>query len=134
MMMKFGGYVIDAGSKRHQLPIIIDPNADMIAKTVCSIEKCTAIINMEHELLPEIGPYELTLMTEKGKFLLMLSEVDENGETQVRTLTNCDAPNTLITMQGEKYPAKSVVFDTAPVIAAFKEFALTGNVSPKLLT
>jgi hypothetical protein len=113
---------------------MIDPSEETIERIVLSVKYRTAVLNMSHESLSDVGTNELTLMADGGKFMLMLSEVDPDGEPQVRTLTNLEAPNILVTIHGEKYPARAIVSDIAPVIAAFKEFAMTGNVSPTLLT
>jgi len=83
--------------------------------------------------LPEIGPYELMLYAENGKFLLMLNEYDEDGDTNVRTISVDGVANELIPILGECYPAKAVTHNFQFVYSIFKEFAYRGDVSKEIM-
>ena len=84
---------------------------------------------MKRKPTPEVGPDKLTLYVDAGILLLMLGINEEDGDYNVKTLTNEMMPNELIVVMGEKYPAKAVTRDIALACAVFNEFARFGDVS-----
>ena len=83
---------------------------------------------------------KLDLQAEHGRYLLLLAELNEEEEIDVRTLTNPnprfnpDAPKGMDHIGGEPFPASAIVTDFDLVLRAFQEFARTGNVSRDLMT
>lgn len=129
----FGGYTVSTDSPRKQLPVTHNPDDLTIDKTVAIVAENSGVLNMRFDPAPEFGPYELTMYAENGQFLLMLNEVAEDGESDTRTLTNISSKNELVSILGEKYPAKAVTHDIALVCLIFKDFSRTGDVSSALL-
>lgn len=130
-----GGYLINADGVRHQLPAKLNPsnsNTEDLIKRVSSAGK--GVVVMRCKPSPEYGPYELEMHVDSGNFLLMLNGNDEDGDHSVRTITNENMPNDLMTILGEKYPAKAVTCDVGFVCNVFNEFAHLGNVSTDLLS
>ncbi|CBJ40583.1 hypothethical protein (plasmid) [Ralstonia solanacearum CMR15] len=129
MRIVFGGYVVGSDSSRTQLPVMIDPTDVAIAKTVAAIGGAAGVLEMRCDPAPEFGPLNLTLYSEGGGFLLVLTEMTDDGEARAKTLINKNAKNDLVCILGEKYPAKAVADDLVLVCSAFKEFAQTGTIS-----
>ncbi|MGP6489978.1 DUF6911 family protein [Duffyella gerundensis] len=133
MSMIFGGYIVDSSGARHQLKVVEDPEEFVIRDVLSSISECSGVITMRHELECEGQPYELVLYLESGNFLVMLSEYDRDGEHGVRTLTDLNSQNELVSILGEMYPARAVTRDVELVYTVFIEFARTGNVSADIM-
>lgn len=130
-----GGYLINAYGVRHQLPATLNPSnstTEDIIKSVSSAGK--GVVVMRCKPPPECGPYELEVQVDSGNFLLMLNVNDEDGDHSVRTPTNGNMPNDLMTILGEKYPARAITRDIGFVCTVFNEFAHVGNVSMDLLS
>lgn len=133
MSMVFGGYIVDADGGRHQLEAIMDPEELDVRGVLTSIGKGSGVIKMWCQSESEDRPYELALYVESEKFLLMLSEYDKDGEHVVRTITDLNSKNELVSILGEMYPARAVTRDVEIVCALFVEFARTGNVSADIM-
>lgn len=133
MSMVFGGYIIDADGYRHQLEAIMDPEELDVRGVLTSIGKGSGVIKMRCQSESEGRPYELALYVEGENFLLMLSEYDKDGEHVVRTMTDLNSKNELVSILGEMYPARAVTRDLEIVCAIFIEFARTGNVSADIM-
>lgn len=130
-----GGYLIDVGGVRHQLPVALNPNdltTENVIRNVSSAGK--GVVVMRCKPAPESGPYELEMYVDAGNFLLMLNVLDEHGDHTVRTPMSKSVANDLISIMGEKYPANAVARDVAFVCAAFYEFARSGDVSMDLMS
>lgn len=117
MKIEFGGHTFD------------NPDAVAIEKMLRITADNDGILVMRPTQCKDIGPQRLSFYAEKGRFLVMLDELAEDGDTNVRTLAVGDQPWGLEMFFGESYPAKAVVYDIQLVYAVFKEFACTGNVS-----
>jgi len=130
-----GGYLIDANGARHQLPVALNPSKSTIEDIIENLSKSgKGVVVMRCKSPPESGPYELEAYVDAGNFLLMLNVNDEDGDHSVRTSTNENMPNDLMTILGEKYPARSVTRDIGFVCTIFNEFANDGNVSTDFLS
>ncbi|MDC8757111.1 DUF6911 family protein [Janthinobacterium fluminis] len=130
-----GGYVIDVGGVRHQLPAVLNPIdsiAENVIRNVIGVGK--GVVVMRSNPPPESGPYELRMYLDAGYFMLMLNELDEDGDHSVRTPMNAHATNDLVSILGEKYPAKVLVQDIDFVCSVFNEFSHAGTVSTDLLS
>ncbi|WPO98263.1 hypothetical protein SFA35_16615 [Pseudomonas sp. HR96] len=133
MSMVFGGYIVDADGYRHQLKAIMDPEELDVRGVLTSIGKGSGVIKMRCEPESEGRPYELALYFESENFLLMLSEYDKDGEHVVRTMTNLNSKNELVSILGEMYTSRAVTHDVEIVCAIFIEFARSGNVSVDIM-
>jgi len=125
----FGGFFIDPEGRRQQLPILVDPDESKIEKILKenSDKGCVIVLRQSPEL--EGQPYELTLYSENNNYLITLSERDANFVDVIKTLNCVNASNDLVTILGEKYPAKHVTNDFNVVYEIFHEFSKAGNVS-----
>lgn len=124
-----GGFMIDAGGIRHQLPSILNPDGadtEDVLSTISVTGK--GVLVMRRKPAPEFGPYELAVYIDSGRFLLMLNINDADGGHSVETISNETMPNDLVVILGEKFPARAVTHDAGFVCSAFREFADTGNV------
>lgn len=133
MSMVFGGYIVGADGGRHQLEVILDPEELCIRDVLTSVVKSSGVVKMQCQPESEGRPYELALYIESENFLLALSEYDRDGEHCVRTLTDLNSKNELVSILGEMYPARAVTRDIEFVCAIFIEFARTGNVSADIM-
>jgi hypothetical protein len=130
----FGGYIVGSDSSRSRLDVVTDPDDVTIEKTIASLAGRATVLGMRRDPVPEFGPYELSLYTEEGQFLILLNEFSDDGESNARTLTNSTAAkDALVVILGEKYPANAVTNDLGLVNSVFKEFARTGLVSNNVL-
>lgn len=130
-----GGYLIDSDGVRHQLPVALNPSnstIENIIKSVTNVGK--GVVAMHCKPPPEFGPEKLELYVEEGNFFVMLGVNEEDGDYSVRTPTNENMPNDLMTILGEKYSARSVTRDIGFVCNVFNEFAHCGKVSANLLS
>lgn len=130
-----GWYVGDMGRHR-QLPVIRNPSNDDILHALNALRNRTGVVGLkkENQQVSDHGPYELAVYAEGGKYMLMLSEYDEDGEHDVRTLTNALVPKGLAIMMGESYPANAMVEDLDLVARVLTEFAEKGDVSRALMS
>jgi hypothetical protein len=133
MSMVFGGYIVDSDGGRRQLKVVLDPEELIIRDALTSVGKSSGVVKMRCQSESEGHPYELALYVENGNFLLMLSEYEEDGEHNVRTLTDLNSKNELISVLGEKYPARAVTRDIELVCAVFIEFCRVGDVSTDIM-
>ena len=133
MSIVLGGYTIDGNGQRHQLPVISGPDDSAIEQALLSIKQTSGTIVLRHQPEPETGPYELVLYSDNGNYLLMLNEYADNGDTNVRTLTDVGIGNGSISILGESYPASAVTRDFQIIYSAFNEFARSGDVSGQAL-
>ncbi|MDO3529647.1 DUF6911 family protein [Ralstonia pseudosolanacearum] len=131
--MTFGGYVIGSNEARNQLPLVINPISEEISKRVSAVSGGVGVLAMRPDPAPEFGPLELTLYAEGGCFLLLLTEISEDSECNVRTLTNEDAASDFVSILGETYPAKAVTSNSMLVCSVFVEFSKVGDVSSGLI-
>lgn len=133
MNMVFGGYIVDSNGDHRQLKVISDPEELVIRDVLISCSKSSGVVKMQCQPESEGRPYELALYVENEKFLLMLNEYDKDGEHNVRTLSDLNSKNELVSILGEKYPARAVTRDVELVCAIFIEFARTENVSADIM-
>ena len=133
MNMVFGGYIVDSNGDHRQLKVISDPEELVIRDVLISCSKSSGVVKMQCQPESEGRPYELALYVENEKFLLMLNEYDKDGEHNVRTLTDLNSKNELVSILGEKYPARAVTRDVELVCAVFIEFARTENVPADIM-
>ena len=131
--MRFGGYLIEDGRRRVQLPVLVDSEWVEIQKVLPRFQGRTGVATIRTHPAPEVGPYNLTLYAECGNYLLMLSEYASDGEHEVRTPHNPSASG-LMMMLGEAYPASAVIRDFDLVKTCFFQFYSTGTVSSELLS
>jgi hypothetical protein len=133
--MIFGGYWADTAGARYQLPLTKNPSnlivENALKKVSCALR---GVVELECKPPPEVGPDKLTLYVDAGNFLLMLGVNEEDGDYSVRMPTNKNMPNELMTILGEKYPARAVTHDIDFVCSVFHEFAHLGDVSKDLLS
>lgn len=130
-----GGYLVDAGGVRCQLPVTLNPSNLTIENAIRNVSSAgKGVVVLRHQQASDSGPYELEMYVDAGNFLLMLNVLDEHGDQTVKTLTNKDVASDLIVILGEKYPAKAATRDVEIVCAIFNEFAQSGNVSTDLMS
>jgi hypothetical protein len=114
------------------LPVSTQPSIADIHKLLNAVKNADGVIKISNSNKPDIGVQDITLYTENQRYLIMLNEIDEEGEHQVRTLTNTDCPNGLESFHGEPFPAHAITRDFQTVVSIFEEFAVKGDVSRAL--
>jgi len=125
-----GGYLIDVDGARHQLPVVLNPSNSIIESAIKKVSSAgRGVVVLRYRPIPELGPEKLDLYVDAGNFLLMLGVNEVDGNYSVKTLMNESAPNDLMFIMGEKYPARAITRNIDLVCAAFNEFARSGNVS-----
>lgn len=134
MSIILGGYIMGEDSERQQLPTISDPNYRSIEGVLSSLKEASGVIVLRCQPEPEAGPYELTMHSDNGSYLLMLNEYDDDGDSGVRTINKPSSDSALIPILGDFYSAKSITRDFQLVCSIFKEFADTGDVSELLMS
>lgn len=130
-----GGYILGMDLERQQLPTISDPDYHSVEEALLSLKESNGIIGLRLRLQPEpeTGPYELTMYSDSGHFLLMLNEYDDDGDSNVRTINQSRSDSALIPILGDCYSANSITRDFQLVCSIFEEFIDTGNVSEHLM-
>jgi hypothetical protein len=85
---------------------------------------------------PEIGPEMLQVFCDRNGCVIMLGEMvlDENGpDWNVRSFFNSNAAPGMIDVLGNSWDARTTCHDFAIVLAAFRAFFETGDVSREML-
>jgi hypothetical protein len=85
---------------------------------------------------PEIGPEMLEVFCDRNGCVIMLGEMvlDEDGsDWNVRSFFNANAAPGMIDVLGNSWDARTICHDFAIVLAAFREFFETGDVSREML-
>lgn len=97
--------------------------------------KGEGVFSLENKLAKgDVEPSELTLYFEKGNYLLMLLDYDEEGYIDVRTPYNPAAPHDVMQyILGEQYGATTIVQDFEIVKKCFIEFNQRGDVTRDIL-
>ncbi|CFB66624.1 DUF6911 family protein [Yersinia enterocolitica] len=131
--MVLGGYFFSPSGDREQLKPLKNPSEDDLLQVLELFRDNVGVLGMKNNACDDIGPEELSLYTESGRYMLLLGENDCDGEYNVRTLHNLNSPGGLQLMHGEPYGASTIVDDFDPVITAFREYLAAGNVSTDLL-
>jgi hypothetical protein len=134
--MIVGGYFVDLEGVRTQLPVISDPSISNIDELFSRLpEACKGVISIRYQQPPDVGPIELNVYIESGKFIPLLNDFDEEGECHVRTL-KCDdcAESRFTPIMGENYPSQAITRNANLVCSILKEFVITRNVSVDLLS
>lgn len=129
-----GGYILDMDSERQQLPTIFDPNYHAVEGALLSLKESNGVIGLRLQPEPDTGPYELTMYSDNGHFLLMFNEYDDDGDSNVRTINQSGSDGDLISILGDYYSANSITCDFQLVCTIFEEFIDTGNVSEHLMS
>lgn len=133
MKTVIGGYLIGSDGGRNQFGPFCDPTGGLIEQLVERFAGSNGVLVLRVDPTPETGPYELNLYADRQAFLLMLSEIGDDGDETVRTLFSTDREDSLSSLFGEPYPNAAITHDLEVVKRVFKEFAATGNVSRRLL-
>lgn len=124
----FGGYVVN-DDVRVQLDVAYNPDKQRIEKAIRLVAERKGVIKMVLNPAPDIGPFELLLYAEEGTFLLMLNEMNADGDVTVRTLTKEAPQDEGVSLLGDRYPKSATTRSRQLVNEVFVEFAQTGNVS-----
>ncbi|MEN9423082.1 MAG: hypothetical protein RL122_465 [Pseudomonadota bacterium] len=122
-----GGFIIK-NQERQQLPLLIHPSVTEMRKLLTAVEGGDGIINITNDDEPDIGVQNLELYAENHRYLIMLYEIDEAGEPQVRLPIDNGASG-LEEFFGELYPAHGITQDFQAVSTIFETFILTGNLT-----
>ncbi|NIL20638.1 hypothetical protein [Pseudomonas sp. AN3A02] len=117
----------------HPSSIIHQPTAEAVEAIVRQYASRVGVISLVIDPEPEYGPYKLDLYTDSGNFFLMLAKYLEDGEHDVKTISNQRAGAEMIEILGDRYPARSMTKDINFICSCFKEFLRGGNVSESKL-
>ncbi|ENB8334822.1 TPA: hypothetical protein PXN16_001363, partial [Yersinia enterocolitica] len=101
--MVLGGYFFSPSGDREQLKPLKNPSEDDLLQVLELFRDNVGVLGMKNNACDDIGPEELSLYTESGRYMLLLGENDCDGEYNVRTLHNLNSPGGLQLMHGEPY-------------------------------
>ncbi|ENB8335026.1 TPA: hypothetical protein PXN16_004326, partial [Yersinia enterocolitica] len=104
--MVLGGYFFSPSGDREQLKPLKNPSEDDLLQVLELFRDNVGVLGMKNNACDDIGPEELSLYTESGRYMLLLGENDCDGEYNVRTLHNLNSPGGLQLMHGEPYGVK----------------------------
>jgi hypothetical protein len=134
MTMIFGGYIKDALTGRQQLKLVTNPETAILDDYISLYGQSDGVLSINVDPAPDVGAYELVLYAESQQYLLMLNEIADDGDNNVRTLSLLGEDNLLANMLGEPYPNRAVTDNLNIARRAFLEFASTEKVSTDLLS
>ena len=133
MNIILGGYFIGEDLQRHQITVTTNPVDSIVEKELLAYKSANGIIKLSVQPEPDMGSFELALYVENGNYLLMLSDYDEDGDIDVRTISEDGVEKGFTSILGEPYPAKAVTHNFQLISSIFKEFALKGDVSKDVM-
>lgn len=134
MNMILGGYVIDGKSSRAQLTPVANPNGDKLREYIGMLSRVDGVLAMKVDPEPDFGCTNLTFYSEGGCYLLMLSDVIEDGSVNVRTLIDKSKPSGFASFFGEPFPRRATTTNLDLIFEIFNEFLRTGAVSVDLMS
>jgi hypothetical protein len=136
MTLILGGWYLDDGQTRQQLPLALNPSNDDISRILNLLRNRTGLGALRKMDIQDgdYRPYEIAVYAQGRQYVPILREYTPGGEHLARTFKNDLAPGGLIMLMGEAYPANAVVEDFDLAIQVFQEFALSGDVSRSLMS
>lgn len=129
---ELGGHYLDYG-KRVQLPVIAQPSIVQIMSYLDIFKSHDGILVLDNDQEDNHMPYNMTLYSDSGIFMILLATSMDDGDIDVRTFYNKSGSRDFILIHGEPYSEASTVKEFSLVMEAFKEFYETGDVSRELL-
>lgn len=129
---ELGGHYIDYG-KRVKLPLIAQPSIVQIMGYLDILKSHDGILVLDNDQEDNHKPYNMTLYSDNGIFMILLATSMDDGDIDVRTFCNKSGSRDFILIHGEPYSEASTAKEFSSVIEAFKEFYKTGDVSRELL-
>ncbi|MCT4702479.1 hypothetical protein MUA02_11450 [Enterobacteriaceae bacterium H20N1] len=121
-----GGYTSESGGLK---PIhdMHNPSEKRLLDILELLREGYGFLSMDKGNKNNLGPQQLEVYSEGGRYMLLFGVIDEDGEYEVKTLYY---PNEggMVIMHGEPYPAHAIGADFSPIIAACKEFLSTGDI------
>lgn len=131
MTLLLGGWHLDDGQNRQQLPVVLNPSSDDILRILGLLRNRTGLGGLRKVDIQEgdYRPYEMAVYAQGRQYVPVLREYTPAGEHLARTFKNNLAPGGLIMLMGDAYPANAVVEDFDLVIQVFQEFAANGDVA-----
>jgi hypothetical protein len=106
---------------------------DDVLKVMNEITNKAGTINLEIINAHEIGTQSLQIRVEKGYFLLLLGEHDEEDHN-VRTYTNTSIEQKRVDILGDFWDSRMVCTEYDVVMKVLMEFVETGDVSTNILS
>jgi hypothetical protein len=106
---------------------------DDVLKVMSEITSKAGTINLEIINAHEIGIQSLQIRAEKGYFLLLLGEEDEEDHN-VRTYTNTSIDRGRVDILGDFWDSRIVCTEYDVVMKVLMEFVETGDVSKNILS
>lgn len=115
-------------------PLLKSPSISDLITYLNIIKIHDGVLSLRNDQEENCSPYELTLYSDKHRYLVMLATKTTDGDIDVRTLDR-GPPYTreFISILGEPYAKSSVVEDFSLVTKAFVEFLKNGDVGRELL-
>ncbi|WP_174941742.1 DUF6911 family protein [Burkholderia lata] len=129
MNMILGGYVLNAEASRTQLHPVVNPDELKLKEYVEIFSSAEGVLAMKVDPEPDFGCVNLTMYSESGCYLLMMSDVIEDGSTNVRTLVDKDKEGGFVTFFGEPFPRRATTTNLNLIFNVFNEFLRGGAVS-----
>ncbi|WP_153066131.1 MULTISPECIES: DUF6911 family protein [Xanthomonas] len=107
-MINLGGYILNKNGKREQFAVIANPSLGEAEKYIDDLSANSGVISAWINPKPEIGPYDLRLHAEYGRFIMVLCKYTEDGDHEVDDILNTSAEKRVTEMLGEVYYESSV--------------------------
>ncbi|WP_146093329.1 DUF6911 family protein [Xanthomonas pisi] len=132
-MIKLGGYILNKNGEREQLTVIQSPSLSDVENYIDALSLSSGALSVWINPKPEIGPYDLRLHAECGRFIVMLCKYMEDGDHEVDDILNTKAEKRTTEILGETYYESSVTRNIDLIKNCFSDFLKKGNISPENL-
>lgn len=110
-----------------------DLNLNDILNILREISDKSGTLSIEIVDPPEVGSQSLQINTEAGNFIIMLTDLDNNEDYDIRTYTNLCIEAKKINILGDTWDSKLICIDYDIVAKIMQDFLENGNVSKDLL-
>jgi hypothetical protein len=109
-----------------------NPSWKDVEQRLVQVQRSNGVVTLEIENSSALGPQNLQVFCDRSQFLMMLGEEDEE-DWNVRSYTNTAATPEMVDILGNYWDARSICHDFSIVLAVFREFFKTGDVSREML-
>jgi hypothetical protein len=117
-----GGFIIERGIHRKQLPTYTDPTLIEVDGVLAEMRDARGVVAVEREGWLGPGIYKVALHAEYGRYLILANEESMEGDDIVRGLLNSAAADELVDFCGEKHNARSIVHSFDLARDAFRQY------------
>jgi hypothetical protein len=128
----YGGHLIAEDLSKFYISPLQNPDPETMVASLNQFREHNGIAVLELPDALETGPQQLTLYSDSGNYLLLLGQMEEDGEYEVRTLHVGDGKG-LRTILGDPFPEFAITDDFQIVVQVFTELLKAGDISKDLM-